>query len=66
MVITASPLLFRYFDYSIWMNFHTSIFKMFNWKLSKQTSHSFVTDIFKKEALKIYMYQIQEGMQLYI
>ena len=47
------------------MNFHESIFKMFNWKLSKQTSHSFVTDL-KKEALKIYMYQLQEGMKLYI
>ena len=65
MVFTASPLFFRYFDCSIRMNFRKIIFKMFDWKLSKQPSHYFVTDL-KKGALKIYMYQIQEGMQLYI
>ena len=60
---TTSPSYFRYFNYSIMMIFRKNIFKMFNWNLTKQTSHGVMNDL-KREALKIYMYWLQEGMKL--
>ena len=45
--------------------FDKNIFKLFNWNLIQQNSHSFMNDL-KKEALKIYMYWLEEGMQLYL
>ena len=47
------------------MIFNKDIFKLFNWDLNQQTSHSFMNDL-KKEALKIYLYWLEEGMQLYL
>ena len=63
--LPANNLCWRYFNNSVMMISNKNIFKLFNWYLSQQTSHSFMNDL-KEEALKIYMYWLQEGMQLCI